>query len=120
MRRGAWLTSAICGVPRTLGAHLLVVGGPLQRTKLTVGTPAPPSITATLGLGDRVPVAGRHLTQRGQHLGEAEALADIYGEEERDTEGKGGRREVRRDFKRDSQGALSHFKMTNLSDQDLT
>lgn len=53
------------------------MGGPWQGAELTVGPPASASVTAALGLGHQVPVAGSHLTQRGQDLSVAEAFAVI-------------------------------------------
>lgn len=41
-------TSAISGVPRPKGTHLLILSGPGQGAELTVGAPASASITATL------------------------------------------------------------------------
>lgn len=80
------LTSAISGVAWAQRTHPLVLGGARQWTQLTVGAPAAASVAAALGLGHQVPVAGGHLTQSGQDLGEAEAFAVIWRrrEEERD------------------------------------
>lgn len=41
-------TSAISGVPRPKGTHLLILSGPGQGAELTVGAPASASVTATL------------------------------------------------------------------------
>lgn len=70
-------TSAVSGVSRTQGAHLLVVGGAWQGAQLTVGAPASAPVTAALGLGHQVPVAGTHLAQCGQDLSETEAFTVI-------------------------------------------
>lgn len=48
--------------------------GALERADLTVWAPAPASVAAALGLGDRVPVAGADLTHILQHLREAVAF----------------------------------------------
>lgn len=52
--------------------------GPREGAQLAVGAPASAPVAAALGLGHRVSVARRHLTQSGQNLGEAEALAVIW------------------------------------------
>lgn len=70
-------TCAIGSEPRTQRTHLLVLCCPREGAELTVGAPSSASITAALRLGHQVPVAGGHLTQRGQNFGEAEAFTVI-------------------------------------------
>lgn len=70
-------TSAVGGEPGTKRAHLLILCGPREGAELTAGAPSSAAITAALSLGHHVPVAGGHLTQRGQNFSEAEAFAVI-------------------------------------------
>lgn len=70
-------TSAVGGEPRTQWAHLLILCGPREGAELAAGAPSSAPVAAALGLGHQVPVAGGHLTQRGQNLGEAEAFPVI-------------------------------------------
>lgn len=77
-------TSAIGGVARSQGTHLLEEGGAGQGTQFAVGAPASAPVAATLRLGHQVPVTGGHLTQVGQDLGEAEAFSVIWRARRRD------------------------------------
>lgn len=64
----------ICSIghePSAMGAELLECHSTLERADLTLGTPASPSITAALRLGDGVPVARTDLTHVLQHFSEA-------------------------------------------------
>lgn len=85
-------TSAIGGVARSQGTHLLVVSGAGQGTQFAVTAPASAPVAATLRLGHHVPVTGGHLAQVGQDFSEAEAFAVIWRVRQRD-ELTGGRRE---------------------------
>lgn len=64
----------ICSVGHessAVGTQFLVSHCALEGADLTVGSPASPSITAALGLGDGVPVARSNLAHVLQHLGKA-------------------------------------------------
>lgn len=54
-----------------MGAEFFESHSTLERADFTVGTPASPSVTAALRLGDRVPVARADLTHVLEYLGEA-------------------------------------------------
>lgn len=54
-----------------MGAEFFESHSPLERADLTLGTPASPSVTAALRLGDRVPVARTDLAHVLEHLREA-------------------------------------------------
>lgn len=77
-------TSAIGGVTRSQGTHLLEQGGAGQGTQFAVTAPASAPITATLRLGHHVPVTGGHLAQIGQDFSEAEAVSVICRGRQRD------------------------------------
>lgn len=71
-----------------MGAEFFESHSTLEGADFTVRTPASPSVTAALRLGDRVPVARADLTHVLEHLGEAVPFPVVLGEKER--EGKAG------------------------------
>lgn len=69
--RTKWSTCSVGHESSAVGTELLVSHCALERADLTVGSPASPSITAALGLGDGVPVAWANLAHVLQDLRKA-------------------------------------------------
>lgn len=74
------LTSSVSGVSRSERAHPLVLYGTGQRAELALRPPASAHVTAALRLGHAVPVGGRLLAHRLQHLCVTEALSVVWME----------------------------------------